>query len=67
MSDDLDFHGNQLVKFQTIFLVGNVVGLLPFAYLFPKVPMHWLVSSLDFCFGSHGLSVYGLSVRGKHV
>ena len=40
MSEDLNFHGNQLVQFQTIFVVGNVLGLLPFAYLFPKVPMH---------------------------
>lgn len=47
MAEDLGFHGNELVQFQTIFVVGNVVGLLPFIYLFPRVPMHILVPSLD--------------------
>ncbi|KAF4774217.1 hypothetical protein HER10_EVM0010249 [Colletotrichum scovillei] len=42
MADELGFHGNELVQFQTIFVVGNVVGLLPFIYLFPRVPMHVL-------------------------
>lgn len=47
MADELGFHGNELVQFQTIFVVGNVVGLLPFIYLFPRVPMHILVPTLD--------------------
>jgi len=58
MSEDLNFHGNQLVQFQTIFVVGNVLGLLPFAYLFPKVPMHWLVPSLDLGWGIFTLVQY---------
>lgn len=58
MSEDLGFHGNQLVKFQMIFVVGNVLGLLPFAYLFPKVPMHWLVPSLDLGWGIFTLLQY---------
>ena len=58
LSEDLNFHGNQLVQFQTIFVVGNVLGLLPFAYLFPKVPMHWLVPSLDFLWGMFNLLQY---------
>lgn len=58
MSEDLNFHGNQLVQFQTIFVVGNVLGLLPFAYLFPKVPMHWLVPSLDLGWGIFNLLQY---------
>jgi hypothetical protein len=58
MSDDLHFHGNQLVEFQMIFVVGNVLGLLPFAYLFPKVPMHWLVPSLDLGWGIFTLLQY---------
>jgi hypothetical protein len=47
MAEDLGFHGNELVQFQTIFVVGNDVGLLPFIYLFPRVPMHISVPSLD--------------------
>jgi hypothetical protein len=58
MSTDLDFHGNQLVHFQTIFVLGNVLGLLPFAYLFPKVPMHILVPTLDLCWGLFNLAQY---------
>lgn len=58
MSDDLNFHGNQLVQFQTIFYVGNVVGLIPFIYLFPRVPMHILVPSLDLCWGIFTLLQY---------
>lgn len=58
MSDGLDFHGNELVHFQTIFVLGNVLGLLPFAYLFPKVRMHWLVPTLDLCWGLFNLAQY---------
>lgn len=58
MSEELGFHGNQLVQFQTIFTVGNVVGLLPFIYLFPRVPMHYLVSTLDLCWGIFTLLQY---------
>ena len=58
MSEDLNFHGNELVQFQTIFVIGNVLGLLPFAYLFPRVPMHYLVPALDFLWGIFNLVQY---------
>lgn len=58
MSENLNFHGNQLIHFQTIFVVGNVLGLLPFAYLFPRVPMHWLVPGLDLGLGIFNLLQY---------
>jgi hypothetical protein len=58
MSEDLGFHGNQLVELQMIFTVGNVLGLLPFAHLFPKVPMHWLVPALDLGWGMFTLIQY---------
>ncbi|ORY63056.1 major facilitator superfamily domain-containing protein [Pseudomassariella vexata] len=58
MSEDLGFNGNQLVQFQTIFVVGNVVGLLPFIYLFPRVPMHILVPTLDLGWGIFTLLQY---------
>jgi hypothetical protein len=51
MSNDLNFNGNQLVHFQTIFLTANVVGLIPFLYLFPKIPMYWLIPAVEFCWG----------------
>ncbi|KAH8882213.1 MFS general substrate transporter [Thozetella sp. PMI_491] len=58
MSDELGFHGNELVQFQTIFVVGNVIGLLPFIYLFPRVPMHYLVPTLDLGWGIFTLLQY---------
>ncbi len=48
-----------------IFTVGNVVGLLPFAYLFPKVPMHWLVPSLDLGWGIFTLLQYRANGFGE--
>lgn len=45
MKEDLNFHGNELVHCQTIFTVGSVIGQLPFAYFFTKVPMNWLIPS----------------------
>ncbi|GAD99069.1 MFS transporter [Paecilomyces variotii No. 5] len=58
LSDDLDFHGNELVQFQTMYTVGAVVGQIPFAYLFPKLPMHWLVPGLDLGWGIFTLLQY---------
>ncbi len=58
MSDELGFHGNELVQFQTILVVGNVIGLLPFIYLFPRVPMHYLVPTLDLGWGIFTLLQY---------
>lgn len=58
MADELGFHGNELVQFQTIFVVGNVVGLLPFIHLFPRVPMHVLVPTLDLGWGLFTLLQY---------
>lgn len=65
MSDDLGFHGNQLVQFQTITYVGNVVGLVPFVYLFPRVPMHVLVPTLDLCWGIFTLLQYRAQGYGE--
>ncbi|KAJ5948530.1 Major facilitator superfamily domain general substrate transporter [Penicillium verhagenii] len=58
MATDLGFTGNQLIHFQTIFTVGNVVGLLPFMYIFPRVPMHYLVPTLDLLWGIFTLLQY---------
>lgn len=67
MSDDLNFHGNELVQFQTVFYVGNVVGLLPFVYLFPRVPMHVLVPTMDLGWGVFTLLQYRAQSYGEIV
>ncbi|RDW63693.1 hypothetical protein BP6252_11238 [Coleophoma cylindrospora] len=58
MSEDLGFNGNQLVQLQSYFTVAATVGLLPFAYLFPKLPMHILVPTLDLGWGIFSLLEY---------
>ena len=65
MKEELGFVGNELVQFQTIFVVGNVVGLLPFIYLFPRVPMHLLVPSLDLGWGIFTLLQYRAQSYGE--
>lgn len=65
MSEELGFHGNQLVQFQAIFTVGNTVGLIPFGYIFPKVRMHWLVPSLDLGWGLFTLLQYRANSFGE--
>ncbi|CAJ2506421.1 Uu.00g005510.m01.CDS01 [Anthostomella pinea] len=65
MSEELGFNGNELVQFQTIFVVGNVVGLLPFIYLFPRLPMHLLVLTLDLGWGIFTLLQYRAQSYGE--
>lgn len=51
LSDDLNFHGNELIHLQTIYSLGAVLGQLSFALLFPKVRMNYLVPALDILWG----------------
>ncbi|KAH7130178.1 major facilitator superfamily domain-containing protein [Dendryphion nanum] len=51
LSDDLGFHGNQLVRLQTLYTLGAVLGQLPFMYLFTKIPMFYLIPFLDVAWG----------------
>lgn len=65
MSEELDFHGNQLIQLHTVFVVGNILGLLPFIYLFPRVPMHYLVPTLDLLWGLFTLLQYRAESLGE--
>ncbi|KAF9637273.1 Major facilitator superfamily [Lasiodiplodia theobromae] len=58
LSDELGFHGNELVHLQTMYTVGAVVGQLPFAWLFTKVRMHWLLPGMDLAWGVFTLLQY---------
>ncbi|KAL2405850.1 putative transporter SEO1 [Exophiala dermatitidis] len=58
LSDDLNFRGNQLVDFQTISQVAQVIGQIPFAYLFPLLPMNWLVPGTEIFWGVFTLLQY---------
>ncbi|KAE8334074.1 major facilitator superfamily domain-containing protein [Aspergillus sergii] len=61
LAHDLDFHGNQLVDFQTIYQVGSVIGQVPIAFLFPILPMNWLIPGMEFCWGIFTLLQYRAS------
>ncbi|KAI4742852.1 MFS general substrate transporter [Aureobasidium sp. EXF-12298] len=58
MSEDLNFHGNELVHFQIMYNLGAVLGQIPFALLFPKVRMNILVPALDILWGVFTLLQY---------
>lgn len=58
LSTDLGFHGNQLVHLQTIYNVGAVVGQLPFAWLFPRFKMNYIIPSLEVGWGIFTLLQY---------
>lgn len=41
-----------------MYTVGAVVGQLPFAYLFTKLPMHWIIPFMDIAWGIFTLVQY---------
>ena len=58
LKEELGFEGNQLVHLQTIYILGAVLGQLPFCFLFTRVPMQWLIPGLDFGWGIFTLLQY---------
>ncbi|KAI1083862.1 major facilitator superfamily transporter [Whalleya microplaca] len=51
LKEDLGFKGNELVQLQTFYVVGAVVGQIPFMFLFTYIPMHFLIPVLDVTWG----------------
>ena len=58
VQEDLNLQGNQLVQLQTMYTLGAVLGQLPFAYLFTKFPMSWLIPFMDVAWGIFTLLQY---------
>ncbi|EPE02173.1 vitamin h transporter [Ophiostoma piceae UAMH 11346] len=58
LKEDLGFYGNELVELQTMYIVGAVVGQLPFLFLFTYIPMHWLLPGMDIGWGIFTLVQY---------
>lgn len=58
LKEDLGFEGNELVRLQTMYVVGSVVGQLPFMYLFTRIPMFYLIPFLDVAWGIFTLLQY---------
>ncbi|KAL2783582.1 major facilitator superfamily domain-containing protein [Aspergillus keveii] len=65
LREDLNLHGNELVQLQTMYTVGAVVGQLPFAYLFTKFPMSWVIPFLDIMWGVFTLLQYRVTSFGE--
>src|SRR6187402_1826314 len=55
MKEDLKLGGNDLSHLQSALLVGKCIGQVPFAYFFPKLPLHILIPSLDLGWGVFNL------------
>ncbi|PVI04196.1 retrograde regulation protein 2 [Periconia macrospinosa] len=58
LKEDLGFHGNELVRLQTMYVLGAVLGQLPFMYLFTRLPMFYLIPFLDVAWGVFTLLQY---------
>lgn len=58
LKEDLGFNGNELVQLQTMYTIGAVVGQLPFAFLFTRLPMHWIIPFMDIAWGIFTLVQY---------
>ncbi|KAL4819517.1 major facilitator superfamily domain-containing protein [Aspergillus spinulosporus] len=65
LQEDLGLHGNELVELQTMYTVGAVVGQLPFAYLFTRFPMSWVIPFLDIMWGVFTLLQYRATSFGE--
>ena len=51
MKEELGFYGNELIRLQTMYIVGAVLGQIPFLFLFTYIPMYWLVPGMDVMWG----------------
>ncbi|KAJ8123316.1 hypothetical protein ONZ43_g704 [Nemania bipapillata] len=51
LKEDLGFYGNELVQLQTFYVVGSVLGNLPFIFLLTYVPMYYLLPGIDVAWG----------------
>ncbi|KIX09972.1 uncharacterized protein Z518_01053 [Rhinocladiella mackenziei CBS 650.93] len=58
LKEHLGFNRNQLVQLQTMYILGAVLGQIPFMFLFTRVPMFWLISFLDVAWGIFTLLQY---------
>ncbi|PVH80445.1 retrograde regulation protein 2 [Cadophora sp. DSE1049] len=65
LSDDLGFHGNQLVHFQTMSTVGQIIGQIPSAIFFSILPMHWIVPGTQLGWGVFTLVQFRAQTYGQ--
>nr|CAI6559007.1 ASN_HP1_G0015810.mRNA.1.CDS.1 [Saccharomyces cerevisiae] len=49
MKEDLGFQGNDLVHTQVMYTIGNIIFQLPFLIYLNKLPLNYVLPSLDLC------------------
>ncbi|CAI4381209.1 CNT_collapsed_G0014060.mRNA.1.CDS.1 [Saccharomyces cerevisiae] len=49
MKEDLGFQGNDLVHIQVMYTVGNIIFQLPFLIYLNRIPLNYVLPSLDLC------------------
>jgi MFS family permease len=51
MKEDLGFYGDELVQIQSMYIIGAVVGQIPFTLLFPMYKMNYIIPGLEIGWG----------------
>ncbi|KAH8681872.1 vitamin H transporter [Xylariales sp. PMI_506] len=65
MKEELGFYGNQLIQLQTIYIVGAVLGQIPFLFLFTYLPMNWVIPGMDVFWGIFTLLQFRANSYGE--
>lgn len=65
LSTELDFNSNQLVHFQTLYALGAAFGQIPMMVLFPYVPMHRFIPTMDIIWGVFTLLQFRVRSYGE--
>jgi MFS transporter, ACS family, DAL5 transporter family protein len=58
LKEDLGFKGNELVQLQTFYILGAVLGQVPFFFLLTYTPIHYLLPALEIFWGVFTLLQY---------
>lgn len=58
LKEDLGFKSNELVRLQSMYVIGAVIGQLPFTFVFPMFPMNWTIPALEIGWGIFTLLQY---------
>ena len=49
MKEELHFKGNDFVNTQVMYTVGNIIFQLPFIFILNKIPLNYVLPTLDLC------------------
>ncbi|OCK76330.1 MFS general substrate transporter [Lepidopterella palustris CBS 459.81] len=58
LKEDLNFESNQLVRLQTMYILGAVLGQIPLLFLFNFIPMFCVIPAMDIAWGIFTLLQY---------